>query len=114
MLIALSGCSGVIHIHPVYLLLCRLVQAAAGVVAEVLLQTEDRSPLDKDLDTAARCVVWALDEGYMRCIISRGLALRRTQAKLASSSLSDSIPDLSPNMRPPAGMKRASPSGGFC
>ena len=90
--------------HQVLLPLRRVVQAAAGVVAEVLLQLEVRCVPGKDLDIAAQCIAWALDEGYMRCIIARGLALRRAQAKLASSSLSDSIPDLGPNVRPPAGM----------
>ena len=74
------------------------------MVAEVLVQTEDRSALGETFSHAARCISWAVDEGYMRCIISKGLALRRAQAQLAGSSLSDSIPDLDPNMRPPKGI----------
>ena len=79
------------------------------MLAEVLVQWEDdRSMLLEDdfgLDfgRAARCISWAIDEGYTRCIISRGLALRRAQAQLAGSSLSDSVPNLGPNMRPPKG-----------
>ena len=81
----------------------RLVQRAAGVVAQVLLQRQNRSRLGESTGDVVRCITWAVDEGYMRCIISKGLALRHAQDKLASSSLSDSIPDLGFNLQPPKG-----------
>ncbi len=84
-------------------MLCRLVQAAAGTVAEALNQMKDSNLLGQNSVVAAKCIGWAVDDGYTRSIIARGLALRRAQAQLASSSLSDSIPDLGPNMRPPTG-----------
>ena len=86
-------------------LMRRVVQAAAGVVAEVLLQMTDQYKrlLGEHLGRAARCITWAVDEGHTRCIISKGLALRRAQAQLAGSSLNDSIPDLGFNMRPSKG-----------
>ena len=84
-------------------LLCRLVQAAAGTVAEALNQMKDGDLLGQNSVVAAKCIAWAVDDGYTHSIIARGLALRRAQAQLASSSLSDSLPDLGPNMRPPTG-----------
>ena len=81
-------------------LLCRLIQAAAGAVAAALLQ-QDRG---QDHAAAAECIAWAVDDGYTRCIVAKGLALQRAQAQLASSSFSESIPDLSGMMGPPPGL----------
>lgn len=79
--------------------MCRLIQAAAGAVAAALLQQDQ----GQDHASAADCIAWALDDGYTRCIVAKGLALQRAQAQLASSSLSESIPDLNGMMAPPPG-----------
>ena len=81
--------------------LCRLMQAAACTLTDLLRHQED---LDSQaLQGAAGCIAWAIDDGYLRVIIAAGMALRHAQARLASSSLNEAIPDLGPHMGAPAG-----------
>ena len=81
--------------------LCRLMQAAACTLTDLLQHQEKLD--SQTLQGAAGCIAWAIDDGYLRVIIAAGIALQRAQAKLASSSLNEAIPDLGPHMGAPAG-----------